>query len=286
MKLKISGSSGYLGKIISKELIKNGHQPDGINRQLLYGPEEKLAAELKNTDAVIHLAGAPILKRWDDKNKKEILGSRVETAKNLSRAINLLETNHRPRKVISASGISIFSSGKLHTEKSIDFDSGFLGEVVKKWEEAWVELPPDVELTIFRTAVVLGKQSPTIKKMLFPFKMGVGGKIGNGKQPFPFVHEKDVARAYIWALENKQSKGTYILAAPSRIDNAGFTKALASSLNRPAFLTIPSFILKLIYGEASVMLTSSPEVHPGKLLKNGFNFEYSTVEHALNQIFN
>lgn len=286
MKIKISGSSGYLGGIISTELQNNGHQVEGISRNLLYGPEEQLANELKNSDVVIHLAGAPILKRWTTKNKKAILDSRFVTGKNLAHAINLLDTSSRPKKVISASGISIYQAGKIHTESSFDYDRSFLGEVIKNWEQPWRDLTPDVELTTFRMAVVLGKESPTIKTMRLPFKLGVGGKIGNGNQPFPFVHEKDVARAFNWALENSSTNGLYLLAAPHQVNNAEFTRELAKAMKRPAFMRVPAFALKLLYGEASAMIINSPAVHPEKLLKKGFQFKYPTIEQTLDEIFN
>ncbi len=284
MKIKISGSGGYIGSIVSDELKKKGHQPEGINRDLLYSSEEKLAGVLNRSDVVIHLAGAPILRRWTEENKKLILDSRVETAKNLARAINQLPAESRPRKVVSASGISLYAAGKSHTEKSTDYDTGFLGEVVQQWEKAWELLPHDVELTIFRMAPLLGKESPAIQKMKFPFKMGVGGTIGSGKQPFPFVHEADVARAYLWAIENNGTAGKYILAAPHEITNAYFTRALADAMNRPAFTTVPALALKVIYGQAATMLLHSPSVYPEKLLDKGFQFKYDSVEKTLQQI--
>ncbi len=284
MKIQISGSSGYLGNIISKELIRRGHQAEGIDRGLLYGPEEKLATALKDSDVVIHLAGAPILRRWTEENKKIIMDSRVVTAGNIAGAINRLPAGSRPRKVISASGISIYAPGKTHTEKSTDFDTGFLGEVVKQWEKVWELLPDDVELTVLRMAPVLGKESPTIKKMYLPFKMGVGGKIGNGKQPFPFVHEADVASVYLWATENSGTGGKYILAAPHQITNAYFTRAMADAFNRPAITAVPSFALKMIYGQAATMLLHSPAVHPEKLIKKGYNFQFESIEQTLKEI--
>ena len=285
MKIKISGSSGYLGSLIMEELKAAGHNAEGIKRELLYGPVDRLAAELQGADAVVHLAGAPILKRWTRKNKKEILESRSVTGKHLAQAIKSLPSQSRPSKVVSSSGVSIYAQGRFHTENSPDYDRGFLSEVVRTWENAWEELPPNVDLTIFRMGVVLGKASPPIRNMLLPFKTGLGGKIGNGRQPFPFIHEKDVARAYLWALENKLTGGIYILAAPHQISNKTFTKALSKSVNRPAFLTVPPAALKLVYGEASTMLTHSPSVHPEKLLKKGFKFTYPTIEKALEAIF-
>lgn len=285
MVIKISGITGYIGSVISKELQDRGHSVEGISRELLYGPVDQLANHLNGADAVIHLAGAPILTRWTEKNKKTILESRTVTGRNLVNAIKSLPADKQPKKVVSASGISIYAPSKTHTENSIDFDKGFLREVVKQWETAWIDLPKNVGLTIFRMAVVLGRKSPTIHTMLLPFKLGLGGKIGDGNQPFPFVHEEDVAKAYIWALESPVSGGLYILAAPYPVSNSTFTRALAKVLHRPAFMTVPPIALKLIYGEASTMITESPAVLPEKLLNKGFRFKYPTIEETLEAIF-
>lgn len=285
MKIRISGATGYLGSKLTSELKDNGHTVDGIARELLYGPAEKLAEKLRGTEAVVHLAGSPLLVRWTPKNKQMIIDSRMLSGQNIARAIKLLPSHDRPNKVISASGVSIYSAGKFHTEDSPDYAQGFLSEVVRSWEKAWTELPQNVSLTIFRMAVVLGKESPTIKTMLLPFKLGLGGKVGTGHQPFPYIHEKDVIRAYVWALENQLTGGIYNLAAPHQISNATFTKNLAKALGRPAFMPVPSAAVRLVYGEAAEMLTDSPSVYPDKLLKKGFTFMYPSIESALNNIF-
>jgi uncharacterized protein len=285
MKIKMTGSSGYLGRIIANELIKNGHNVEGIHRQLLYGPVQDLAKELEKSDVVIHLAGAPVLQRWTEKNKKEIYDSRVLTTGHIAAAIKILSEANRPRKVISASGISIYANGKTHTEKSRDFDTGFLGTLTKDWEAAWKELPGNVSLTIFRTAVVLGRTSATIQKMKLPFKAGVGGKIGSGEQPFPFIHERDVVQAYLQVVEKPGMSGIFNLAAPQQITNNEFTQAMSRQLKRPAVVAVPAFGLRIIYGEAAAMLTESPAVVPEALTQKGFSFQYPDIESSLKEIF-
>lgn len=284
MKITITGASGYLGKIITNELKNKGHEVSPISRELLYGPAENLAGKLKNTDILINLAGAPVLQRWTAKNKKEIYNSRIKTSQNIARAFQILFPKERPSKVISASAIGIYSAGKTHSEESLDFDNGFLGEVVKDWEQSWNRLPEEVQLTLFRIAVVLGKQSATIQKLLLPFKLGIGGKTGSGKQPFPFVHETDVARAFLWATENKKAVGVFNLAAPQEITNSGFTRTLAKKLRRPAFIPVPPLALRILFGKAASMLTQSPAVVPHKLLETGFEFKYSTIDDSLDEI--
>jgi|SRR5690554_3098495 len=286
MNIKISGASGYLGNLITSELKTKRHIVDGLKRELLYGPIEKLADALKGANVVVHLAGSPLLVRWTDKNKQKIIESRIATAQNIVRAVKSLPSQDRPEKVVSASGVSIYASGKFHTEDSSDYDDTFLSKVVREWEKAWEALPQTVSLTIFRMAVVLGKESPTIKTMLLPFKLGVGGKIGKGHQPFPFVHETDVVNAYIWAIENQLTGGIYNLAAPHQVSNESFTKSLAKALGRPAFMYVPPIALKLAYGEAAEMLTEGPSVYPDKLIKKGFKFQYPSIENVMNEIFN
>jgi uncharacterized protein (TIGR01777 family) len=284
MKVKITGAGGYLGKLITEELSNRGHKISALSRKILYETPELLSERIAGTNAVINLTGAPILQRWTKKNRDIIYNSRVLTAQNIVKAVNLLPGQLRPQKIISASAIGIYNVNRLHDENSSDFDSGFLGNLVKDWENAWKSLPENVSMTIFRIAVVLGSEAVTIKKLLIPFKLGIGGKIGTGKQPFPFIHEKDVCEAFLLTLENKLSPGIYNLAAPNRITNEDFTKALAKTVRKPAIFSVPAFALKIIYGKAAGILTNSPAVIPSKLLESGFNFKYPTIEEVLKDI--
>lgn len=284
MKIKLTGSNGYIGRLISADLQKKGHTVSGIKRNLLYGPSTKLQQELCNTDIVINLAGAPILQRWTVENKEAIYNSRVVTTHNLVKAIIELPENERPKKVISASAIGIYKSGHSHTDESKNFDEGFVGKVVKDWEHELTALPNTVTTIIFRLGVVFGKEAQTIKNMLLPFKLGLGGKIGSGKQSFPFIHEKDVVNAFVWATEQFQTSDTFNLTAPEKISNKEFTDTFAQLLKRPAFFTIPPFALKLIYGKAAILLTQSPEVSSEKLVSAGFKFEYPAIDATLQNI--
>jgi uncharacterized protein len=284
MQVKITGISGYLGNIISSHIKEKGIIVSGTDRNLLYRPTEILAGNIKNTDALINLAGAPILQRWTTKNREIISGSRIKTVEKLVKAIQYLPQAERPKKIISASAIGIYRTGEVHDESSRNFDTGFLGNLVKDWESAWGNLPEEVRLTIFRIAVVLGRESATIKKMLLPFKFGLGGKIGNGKQPFPFVHEADLVGAFALALEDDSLNGTYNLTAPQQITNEEFTRSLAGALNRPAFMTVPVFALRMLYGNAASLLAESPSVIPKALTEKGFEFKFPNIRSALDEI--
>lgn len=284
MKIKITGASGYLASLISKQLENSGHIVSAIKRTLLYGSADALKEEIRNTDIIINLAGSPILKRWTKRNKEQIYNSRVQTTRNLVQAINLLNKDERPGKFISASAIGIYKNGSQHTESSRNFSNGFLFAVTSNWENELKKLPRSVQQNIFRIGLVIGKEAKTIVNLVFPFKLGIGASLGNGKQAFPFIHVKDLVRAFIWAVEYKNESGVYNLVSPASITNKEFTTAFAKQLNRTAFLSIPAFFLKASLGEASILLLKSPIVVPKALLDAGFKFEYPTIELALSEI--
>jgi len=284
LKIRITGISGYLGKNISTELLKQGNEVAGIERKLIYGSLSVLSKEIEGTDVIINLAGAPILQRWTKRKKTLIHESRVRTTRNIVHAINALPKEKQPKKFISASAIGIYKSEFTHDETSTNFNSGFVGIVTKDWEDATNELSSTIQKNIFRIGLVIGKNAKTITNLLLPFKLGLGATIGSGKQSFPFVHEKDVIAAFVWAVNDLNDNGTFNLVAPENITNKEFTKALAKTLNRPAFFSIPEFVLKLILGEAAVLLTESPKVESKNLLEAGFDFCYPDIASALTEI--
>jgi len=159
-----------------------------------------------------------------------------------------------------------------------------VGTVAKDWENACNDLSPNVQKIIMRIGLILGKNAKIISYSKIPFKLGLGARLGNGKQPFPFIHEHDVTGAFVWAVNNFDNNGVFNLVAPESITNKDFTKVLAKAYNRPAFFAIPEFILKLVLGEAAVLLTESPEVVPKNLLEAGFEFQYPTLKLALEEI--
>lgn len=283
MKIAISGSSGYIAKNLIPLLETAGHAVIRIKRSEL-GAVDQLTEILLDTDVVINLAGAPILCRWTASNKNEILRSRIDSTRNIVFAINQLTAEHRPKLFISASAIGIYSPNMIHTEDSTSFSNDFVAEVVKNWENASDDLNPDVRKVIFRIGLILGKEAKTIQNLLPLFKLGLGGKIGNGKQPFPFVHIQDVINAIIWSIQNTQPQGIYNLAAPENIDNKTFTKTLANHLKRPAIFTVPAFILKFVLGEASTLLLQSPQVYPEHLIKEGFKFTFPDINTTIREI--
>ena len=283
MKIAVSGSNGYIARNLIPELEAANHVITRIQRSEL-GDVDQLTYNLSDVDVVISLAGSPILKRWTDATKNEILRSRIDSTQNIVHAINRLSSEHRPALFISASAIGIYSPDKLHTEESTSFSNDFVAEVVKSWENASDDLNPEVRKVIFRIGLILGKEAKTIQSLVPVIKLGLGGKIGSGKQPFPFIHISDAIHAISWSIENSNAKGIYNLVAPENIDNRTFTKTLAESLNRPAIFTVPEFVLKIALGEASTLLLQSPQVYPKRLLDEGFEFNYPDLDSTIEEI--
>lgn len=284
MKIKITGISGYLGAIISEELTKQGHDVSGIQRKFIYGSIETLSKQIEGADIIINLAGAPILQRWTDRTKRLIYESRVRTSTNIVKAINSLPKEKQPSKFISASAVGIYKPGMNHDESSTNFDTDFVGKVVQDWEAASNDLPSKIQKIIFRIGIVLGKEAKSVKNLILPTKMGLAATLGNGEQAFPFIHEKDLLRAFLFAVNQFDKSETFNLVAPEQINNKQFTKSFAKHLNRNLWFSIPTFLLKTGLGEASTLLTEGAWVYPKNLLDAGFEFKYPSIEDTLSNI--
>ncbi len=281
MNIAITGANGYIGRNLSRYLESKGFVIKPVSRIFIYGAQEQLSSYLSGTGAVINLAGAPVLQRWTKSNKAIIYNSRIQTTWNLTNAINELSPGLRPPVFISASATGIYTNDKIHDESSRDFNNGFLGNVVKDWENSSSGLDKNVRRVIFRLGMVLGKESQTIKKLLPVFKAGLGGCIGSGKQSFPYIHIDDLTEAIYQSITDQNFEGTYNLVAPDQIDNKTFTKTLAGLLKKPAFLKVPAFVLRLIYGNAASLMLSNPVVIPQRLTEQGYQFIHASISSAL-----
>ncbi len=285
MIIALSGYRGLIGSALEEKLIGENHSIVRLSRGDLYSLKiNGLSSMLSGCDAVVHLAGAPVLQRWTRRNRKVILESRVVTTRNLVRAIASLPVNLRPRMFFSASAIGIYQSGVAHDEKSEAYADHFAAEVIKAWEAASVSVPPGVRRVIFRISLVLDKKSQLIRLLRIPFLMGVGGPIGNGSQPFPFIHLDDLIRFILWALKGKEVQGIYNLAAPEQVTQKQFSRQFGALLHRPAVIPVPVFILRIIFGKASLLVADSPVVVPGRLAEEGFVFSYPTLRSAMEEI--
>lgn len=288
----LTGSSGVLGTALRTALEARGDRVIPLVRrapkagELRWDPEGDtldLGAASDRIDTVVHLAGENVAGgRWTEARRKEIVASRVGPTRLVARAVAALPA---PRTLISASAIGFY--GYAHGDAWLDEDSpsgeGFLAEVCRAWEEATAPArDAGVRTPILRTGVVLAKDGGALAKMMPPFKLGVGGRMGSGKQWMSFVSLDDTIRAILFLLDHDTLEGPINLTAPNPVDNATFTRALAHALHRPALLPVPELALKVAFGEmAKETVLASQRVRPKRLLEAGFGFRHPDVDGAI-----
>jgi hypothetical protein len=294
MKIVISGASGLIGTQLVAQLSRSGHEIVRLVRrspkagEIQWNPKSGTldAAALEGTDAVIHLSGAGIGdKRWTDGYRKEILDSRTATTALLANTMASL--SRKPSVFLSGSAIGIY--GARNDEQLTEVSThgtGFLAEVCEQWEAA---AKPAVDAGIrtvyLRTGIVLSPKGGALKKLLPLFKLGVGGKFGNGKQWQSWISIDDEIGAIEYLLTANVS-GAVNLTAPNPVTNAEFTKVLASVLKRPAIVPVPTFAPKILLGGelADALLFTGQRVIPAALNASGYTFKHTTLESALRSL--
>jgi uncharacterized protein len=284
MVVALSGSTGFIGQSLKRRMSQLGWTVRVINRESFSMPEDEFLEEkAEGADVVINLAGAPVSKRWTPAYKKEILDSRVETTRKISAAINNAEK--KPVVFISASAIGIYDSMNSHTESSVALADSFLAKVCRLWEQEALKSEQATRVVIFRLGVVLGKDGGALSKMHIPFSIGMGGKVGSGKQAVSFIHISDLVEAILFTIKNPSITGIVNAVSPYPSSNAEFTDKLAKVLEQPAWFTVPAFALKMMYGEGAQVMLEGQRVLPEKLLQAGFRFKYPTIQNALVEIY-
>lgn len=284
MQISMSGATGFIGDTLKNRFLEMGWSVNVINRQSLELQDtEFLEQKIEGSDAVINLAGAPLLKRWNEHYKQEIYDSRIVMTRKIATAIRYAQ--RKPRVFISGSAIGIYDSTETHTEESHGFADDFMGKVCMDWEHEALEASSFTRVVLFRTGLVLGKNGGALETMYRPFRLGLGGTIGNGKQAFSWIHTTDLINAFLYTIENENLSGPVNAVAPEPTTNYHFTKTFGKVLLQPAILRVPEFGLKLIYGEGAGAIISGKKVLPGKLLKAGFNFRFPTIEKALVDLY-
>lgn len=276
----MSGASGFVGSHLSESFAKKGWQVIALGRKDFALSNNDLAAKMIGGDVIVNLAGAPVIGRWTADYKKIMYDSRINITKKLVQACSLMK--NKPALFISTSAIGFYADEGVHTETNFQKSDGFLGHLAQDWErEALKAEELGIRTIIFRFAVVLGKNGGALQKMLLPFKLGLGGKIGDGKQPFSWIHIKDLIRAYLHIIDSPSLSGTYNLSAPHPTTNKKLTKAMGKALCRPTFFSIPRFVLRLQFGEGAQTITGGQKVLPQRLLEGGFKFEFEDIEKAV-----
>ncbi len=245
-----------------------------------------LPASVSGFDAVVHLAGESVVGRWTEEKKKAIRESRVQGTENLATALARCET--RPGVLVCASAIGFYGNrGDEVLSEDSPAGQGFLPEVCREWESAsQIAASAGIRTVNVRIGVVLSPKGGALEKMLTPFKLGLGGRIGSGQQWFSWIHVDDIVGAIQHAIGTASLSGPVNLVAPNAVRNLEFTKVLASVLRRPAIFPVPGFALRLAFGKqtAEEMLLASQRVQPGKLGSSGYMFRFRELRSALEDL--
>jgi len=299
MRILITGATGLIGG----EIVKLCHEKD-IKVNYLTTSKSKIAQKdnykgfywnpkaneidktcFNDVEAIIHLAGATVSKRWTTAYKKEILNSRKQSTELL---INTLkDETHSIKQVVSASAIGVYPDSLVnyYDQSFNEISNSFLGDVVKVWEDAVDGFSKiNIAVSKIRIGLVLSSKGGALQEMVKPIKFGVGAAFGNGKQWQSWIHIHDLANLFLYVLE-KNLSGVYNGVAPNPVSNQELTKTIAKVLKKPLFLpNIPKFFMKLILGEMHIILFESQRVSSKKIENKGFYFKYHHLEPALENL--
>jgi uncharacterized protein (TIGR01777 family) len=287
----ISGASGLIGQAVVTTLSAEGYKISCLTRSqakaedVHWDPSQPLSSALvSGFDAVVHLAGESIVGRWTDAKKKRIRESRVLGTRNLSEA--LAKTSQRPPVLVCASAVGYYGSrGDEILREDSSSGNDFLSEVCREWEGA---AKPAIDVGIrtvhTRFGLVLSRKGGALQKMLLPFRLGAGGRVGSGKQWWSWVDLQDVAGGILHAIKSNL-QGPVNFVAPNPTTNLEFTKALGSVLSRPTIFPVPAFAARLAFGQmADELLLASQRVEPVKLQASGYQFKFAELQKSLESI--
>jgi len=296
MKILITGGTGFIGSALTRSLTEQGYEvtvlsrnPDSVEK--ICGPGIKALNnlnQLKPEDtfqAIINLAGAPIFDaRWSDARKQIIRDSRIGLTKRLVASMARMAV--KPELLISGSAIGYYGDqgDTVLTEQSAAHKD-FSEQLCTDWEnEAKKAEQLGVRVCLIRTGLVLAEGGGLLKRMLLPFRLGLGGRLGDGQQWMSWIHREDWIAIARLMITDSSMQGAYNATAPNPVTNSEFARTLAHCLNRPALLPVPAWLLKILLGEMSGLVLGSQRVMPERLLALGFKFQYTDLSSALNQV--
>jgi uncharacterized protein (TIGR01777 family) len=296
MNILITGGTGLIGQqliinlgltnanitVLTRDIKKAAKQLPSNIRLI-----KKLSlCDIENQDTVINLAGEPIAdRRWSFIQKQRICHSRWNITEQLTALIN--EAKNPPSLLISGSAIGIYGrqTDTQINENFTQFHQEFTSQVCATWEDLALRAQsPRTRVAILRTGIVLAKNGGALSKMLLPFKLGLGGKIGTGQQIMSWIHIEDMVNAILHIKDTSSIEGTINLTSGNAVSNKVFTATLSKTLNRPHFFNTPAFVLKFIFGEMAELLLFGQNVIPSKLINSGFTYKYPTIDSALNNL--
>jgi uncharacterized protein len=295
MKILISGSTGLVATHLMPRLLADGHEivklvrkspksVDEIQWDAATGFSDSEVEKLEGIDAVVHLAGDNVASgSWTDAKKRSIRESRIVGTRVLVE--NLARMKNPPKVFVSASAIGFYGNrGDEILSDDSPKGTGFFPEVCEAWETEAKKAESFARVVCLRIGVILTKDGGALEKMLTPFKLGVGGVVGSGKQFMPWIAIDDIVGIFKFALENEIS-GSINTTAPNPVTNHDFTKALGNALNRPTFFPIPEFAIKLMFGEmGETLLLQGCRVVPKRIQELGYKFQFENIDDALKHI--
>lgn len=293
MRVAVSGASGLIGTALSADLTAAGDDVVRLVRrearsagEIGWDPSSGLdPAALSGVDAVVHLSGAPIAaRRWTPTRKAELRASRITSTSTLATA--MAAATPPPRVLVCGSAIGYYGdTGDKAVDESGEAGTGFLPDLVRDWEAAAEPAAAaGVRVTSIRSGVVLAAEGGMLARLMLPFRLGLGARLGSGSAYLSWISLTDEVRAIKFALDRQDIAGPVNLTAPEPVTNAEFTKALASVLGRPALFTLPAPVLRAALGELASELLASVRVMPGRLLRAGFAFRDPDIRTALTTI--
>lgn len=296
MKILMTGGTGFIGKALTMRLLADGHQVSVLTRDVDHARsvlgddvtpvpiDQDMTPAVAEADAVINLAGEPVVGRWSEEKKARLRKSRVDTTRRLVEAMKTAD--RKPEVLVSGSAVGYYgdTSDALVTESS-PAGQDLLAELCRDWEGAAMEAKElGVRVAIIRTGVVLGRGGGALEKMLPAFKAGAGGRIASGSQYMAWIHLHDLVELFVTAVEDERYRGPFNGTAPEPVTNRQFTDALGRVLHRPTLLPVPAFALKALLGEGATPLTASQRAIPTRAKELGFSFRFTDVEAALSEI--
>ncbi len=282
MKIVIVGSSGFVGTELRSFFEGQGHEVVGLKVRDESRIDE-LSSELDSADVLINLAGVSIFGRWTQRYKDSLYSSRINTTQKLVEAMKACD--NRPKRFISTSAVGIYPNDISCDETHTDLSQSYLAKICKDWEEeAFKAGELGVATTVLRSGVVLGRNGGMLQKLRLPFSLGLGGRVGSGKQALSWIHIKDLCGVYQKIIQDSNLVGVYNLCAPQSTTNIEMTKVLGSVLHRPTLFPVPAWILRLVFAEGAALMLEGQNAYPKHLLDKGFEFEYTNISDALNDL--
>ncbi|WP_145136852.1 TIGR01777 family oxidoreductase [Paenibacillus sp. Y412MC10] len=298
MRVAICGGTGFIGSALSEHLLKNEHEVTVVTRKLL--PDHKRDPRLvfytwdeiashpelmEGIDALVNLAGSSLSQRWTAKAKESIIQSRLTTVAAVAKLVE--ELHSKPGVVIQASAIAVYGTSWTDTfdENSPKRVMDFPSDVVSRWEDA-ADSIQGVRLVKLRIGVVLGNQGGAFPIMRLPYRLGVGGKIGSGRQWLSWIHLEDIVRLIEFCMTHPEAEGPVNATAPEPVTNDQFGQAVGRAYHRPHWFPVPAVMMKTVLGEQSLIILEGQRILPAKALELGFKFRYPRLQEALNDLAN